>query len=269
MAYRYAVNGSILFPELPLLARPAAIAAAGFDAAEFWWPFDDPVPADRQVDAFVGAVEAAGLTLVGLNVFAGCMPAGDRGVVSWPGREREFRDSVRVALGIGERLGCRAFNALYGNRLPGVPEPAQRETALANLAWAAAAVAPAGGTILLEPLSGVPDYPLRTADDVIAVLDEVGADRVRFLCDVYHLATNGEDVPQVVARHGPRIGHVQIADAPGRGAPGTGGLDLPGIETALAAAGYDGYLALEYLPGGPGGDDFGWLPRPLRASHPG
>ncbi|HEX7147761.1 MAG TPA: hydroxypyruvate isomerase, partial [Actinomycetota bacterium] len=82
----YEVNCSILFTELPLLERPAAAREAGFDAVEFWWPFATAVPSDREVDEFVGAVGDAGVRLAGLNFFAGDMPGGDRGLVSWPAR---------------------------------------------------------------------------------------------------------------------------------------------------------------------------------------
>jgi hydroxypyruvate isomerase len=96
---RYAVNLSILFPEVPLLQRPAAAREAGFTAVEFWWPFPEAVPADRDVDAFVRAVQDAGVALVGLNFFAGDMPGGDRGLVSWPARSTEFCDNLDVTGG--------------------------------------------------------------------------------------------------------------------------------------------------------------------------
>ena len=99
----YAVNASILLTDLPLLQRPAAVAAAGFRAVEFWWPFAVAVPTDPEIDAFVAAISDAGVQLSGLNFFAGNMPAGDRGLVSWVGRESEFRDNVEVVAGIGER----------------------------------------------------------------------------------------------------------------------------------------------------------------------
>ena len=153
---RYEVNCSILFTELPLLERPAAVKAAGFDAVEFWWPFAEAVPADREVDAFVSAVEDAGVQLVGLNFFAGDMPGGDRGLVSWPARSGEFRDNVDVTVGIGERLGCGAFNALYGNRVEGVSAAEQDDLGAENLAIAARAAARIGGTVLVEPVSGAP-----------------------------------------------------------------------------------------------------------------
>src|SRR5919106_282082 len=133
---RYEVNCSILFTELPLLERPAAAKQAGFEAVEFWWPFAEAVPGDADVDAFVRAVEEAGVQLVGLNFAAGDMAGGDRGLVSWPNRSQELRDNIDVTVGIGERLGCRAFNALYGNRVDGVDPQEQDDLAVENLALA-------------------------------------------------------------------------------------------------------------------------------------
>lgn len=160
---RYAVNLSILFAEVPLLQRPAAAREAGFTAVEFWWPFPDAVPGDRDVEKFVRAVQDAGVALVGLNFFAGDMPSGDRGLVSWPTRSTELCDNLDVDLGIGERLGCRAFNALYGNRIEDSTPEAQDALAVENLALAGRAAARVGGTVLLEPLSGAPRSALPVA----------------------------------------------------------------------------------------------------------
>jgi hydroxypyruvate isomerase len=268
-ALRYEVNCSILFTELPLLERPAAVRAAGFAGVEFWWPFPAAVPSDREAEDFVRAVEDAGVRLAGLNFFAGDMPGGDRGLVSWPDRSAEFRDNIQATVGIGERLGCRAFNALYGNRVPGAAPAAQDELATENLALAGRAAARIGGTVLVEPVSGAPRYPLLTAADAVAVVDrverETGVGNLGFLCDLYHLATNGDDLDQVVATYGDRVAHVQIADAPGRNQPGTGTLDLDRHLAGIAAAGYDGWVGLEYQPTGASDDSFAWLPRERRA----
>ncbi|XVV15964.1 hydroxypyruvate isomerase family protein [Actinoplanes sp. CA-131856] len=261
---RFDVNCSILFTELPLLQRPAAAKAAGFDAVEFWWPFAEAVPPASEVDAFLDAILDAGVQLVGLNFFAGDMPGGDRGLVSWPSRSAEFRDNVELVTGIGAATGCRSFNALYGNRIPHLDREVQEETALANLAFAAAAVGRIGGTVLVEAVSGPHPYPLRTAADVAAVLDRVPAGNLAFLADLYHLTVNGDDVAKVLAEHAGRIGHVQIADAPGRHEPGTGDIDIDGHLRQLAQAGYDGWAGLEYVPSGPSALSFDWLPRDLR-----
>ncbi len=268
---RYDANLSMLFTEVPLLQRPAAAAEAGFDAIEFWWPFPSAVPADAEIDQFVSAVQDAGVQLVGLNFFAGDMPGGDRGLVSWPARAAEFRDNIDVTVGLGERLGCTAFNALYGNRVDDATPEEQDELAAENLAAAARAAARIGGTVLVEPVSGAPRYPLRTAADVIAVLDraerESDVTNVKFLCDLYHLDTNGDDVAAVISDHADRIGHVQIADSPGRNEPGTGKLDIEGHLAALTAAGYTGFVGLEYKPSGSTIDSLGWLPVASRSSR--
>jgi hydroxypyruvate isomerase len=260
---RYAVNTSILFTELPVLERPAAARQAGFGAVESWWPFDVPVPHDREVDGFVTAVRDAGVQLVGLNFAAGDLPRGDRGLVSWPARSAEFRDNVDVTVGIGDQLGCRAFNALYGNRVDDSTPEQQDDLAVQNLTLAARTADRIGGLVLVEPVSGAPRYPLKTASDVVSVIDrvlnETGAENLRLLCDLYHLAVNGDDVDAAIATYADRVGHVQIADAPGRNEPGTGELPLDRWLDALARAGYEGWVALEYQPSGATVDSFSWL----------
>lgn len=269
-ALRYAVNCSTLFTELPLLERPAAAKEAGFDAVEYWWPFAEAVPSDRDADAFVTAIRNAGVELVGLNFFAGDMPGGDRGLVSWPERSGEFRDNIDVTVGLGERLGCRAFNALYGNRVDGHAATEQDELALQNLDRAARSAARIGGTVLLEPVSGAERYPLKTAADALAVIDRVqaayGVQNVALLADLYHLAVNDDDVDAVITDHAARIAHVQIADAPGRNQPGTGELPLEAQLTALEAAGYSGWVGLEYKPATTSADSFDWVPRERRTA---
>ena len=150
-----------------------------------------------------------------------------------PGRPArgEFRDNIDVALGLGDRLGCRAFNALYGNRSDDAPASEQDELAAENLALAAKAAARIGGTVLVEPVSGAPRYPLLTAADV-AARHRPGRtsgrrDNLRLL--LRPLPPRGErrrrrrrDRPRTPSG----IGHVQIADAPGRHEPGTGELDI-------------------------------------------
>lgn len=263
----YDVNLSILFTELPLLERPEAARALGFKAVEFWWPFDVAVPSDADVERFVASIVEARQTLVGLNFFAGDMAAGERGLVSWPGRETEFADTVAVAVHIAERLGCRTFNALYGNRLDGVDASAQDEVALSNLDIAATAAARIGAKLVLEPLSGLESHPLKTAADAFAVIDKLGRDDVLLLADLYHLATNGDDLDAVIAEHTGRIGHVQIADVPGRNQPGTGSLDIEGYLEKLQNAGYAGHVGIEYKPLGGSVGSFEWLPTARRGQR--
>lgn len=253
----YTVNASILLTELPLLERPAAAKAAGFDAVEFWWPFAEAVPADKDVDAFVNAIQDAGVQLSGLNFFAGDMAGGDRGLVSWKGRCGEFKDNADVVAGIGERLGTKAFNALYGLRQEEFTAEEQDILGLKNLEYAANAVAKIGGTVLLEPVSGAEGYPLKTAADALAIIDKLEATNVKLLADFYHLAVNGDDVAAVIEAHAADFGHIQIADAPGRNEPGTGELPLAQWINRSRELGYDGYIGLEFKQSQD--DAFAWI----------
>ncbi|MCZ2403839.1 TIM barrel protein [Paenarthrobacter sp. Z7-10] len=245
----YTVNCSILLTDLPLLERPAAAKAAGFDAVEFWWPFASSVPSDAEVTDFENAITDAGIQLTGLNFHAGDMPAGDRGLLSWPARGREFRDNIDVVAGVGGRLGCKSFNALYGNRTDTDAPEAQDTLALHSLVAAAEGVARIGGTVLLEPVSGAARYPLTTAAQAMEVIGKVraeGPQNIKLLADFYHLAVNGDDVDAAITSYAKDFGHIQIADNPGRGAPGTGTLPLGEWITRSRELGYEGYIGLEY-----------------------
>jgi hydroxypyruvate isomerase len=260
---KIAANCSLLFTEYPLLSRPDAARESGFGAIEFWWPFPTAAPSSGDVAEFCTAVEQSGLPLIGLNFFAGDMGQGDRGVLSSTGREVEFRDNVDVVVAIAERLGTRAFNALYGTRLDGVSLGAQRQTALENLDYATGALEKIGGIVLLEPLSGAPRYLLLAAGDVVNVIEEFEAatDRrnMSLLADVYHLKVNGYDPVAALLTYRDRVGHVQVADVPGRHEPGTGTLDFEAILATLDQIGYDSWIAAEYVPSGPTADGLGWL----------
>ena len=223
----------------------------------------------RQADLLVRLTQRRGdgVRVVGLNLFAGDLAGADAGMMSVPGREADVRANVDVVVAVGEQLGIPAFNALYGVRLEGVDPQQQDELAVANLTHVAERVATIGGTVLVEPVSGPKPYPLRTADDVVAVLDRVAAEgtsNVAFLCDLFHLANNGDDLDAVVDRHADRVGHVQVADHPGRHEPGTGSLDLDRYLGRLQEAGYAGHVALEYVPSTSTLDSLAWLPAERR-----
>jgi hydroxypyruvate isomerase len=249
---KFDVNCSILFAELPLLQRPAAAKAAGFDAVEFWWPFAEPVPGDHEVDAFITALDDAGVELAALNFVAGDMAAGDRGWVSDPMKITAFRDNVDVCAGIAGRTGCAVLNALYGNRPDG---ESRDDLAVLNLMIAARAAAQAGATVVIEALNSRenPRYPVTSSQVAVDVIDAVraeGAPNVAFLADLYHLAMMGEDLPAVLAERRDYIAHIQIADVPGRGAPGTGKLDFEVLFSQLAADGYARWIGCEFRHNG-------------------
>jgi len=259
--YDVSANLSLLFTEHPYLDRFGAAAAHGFDTVESWWPFAAPDPTDREVDDLLRAIDAAGVRLTGMNVFAGDMASGERGIACLPDRADELERALPPLLRIAEETGCRAFNLLYGRLDPDLERRAQEEHAVSSYRLAAEAVSGIGGVILVEPLArGLNGaYPLETVEDALALIEKAGRTELALLLDTFHLGMNDVDIHSAVIAHAGSIGHVQLADSPGRGEPGSGALDLPAIGAALRRAGYRGSVAAEYKPTKETALTLGWL----------
>lgn len=266
--FTYSANISIMFTEWSYLERPLAASAAGFDQVETWWPWADPVVSVEAEDQLIDVLERAKVQLSGLNFFAGDMTAGQRGVACHPDRADDLGRNTEQLLRIAQRTGCRAFNLLYGQLDERWTEADQHDAAAAAMLAAAERVAAIGGTVLIEPLArGLNGaYPLLDGDDVVALLTGPLADasNIRLLFDVFHLGSNGVVLPEAARRLAPWIGHVQLADCPGRGEPGSGDLPIGATLQALADAGYRGVVAGEYKPNGPTEATLGWLPVRVR-----
>lgn len=252
-ALPWVANLSTLFSGYPAAERPARAADAGFTRIESWWPFSTPTPSARELEAFIRSVDDAGVQLVALNLYGG--PPGTRGVLSHPELVEDFCASTTVASTIATSLGTRLFNAPFGDRRANLEEAEQLAIGIASLCEAIDALPP-GSTVLIEPLSAQSPAPatptirtIRQALDVVAAIEKTGReDGSRVLLDVYHLTQNGEDLVRSIAEASDRIGHVQLADAPGRAEPGTGGIDFASVLDALHRAGYPGSIALEFFP---------------------
>jgi hydroxypyruvate isomerase len=261
---RFSLNVSILFTEVPLLERFARARDAGFDAVELWWPRGEDLAAVR------AAIEDAGVDVVVLNFDAGDMPAGDRGLISDPDRQDEFRANVPVALELAEAVGCTKLNALAGHELPGIERAAQLELARDNVRFAADAAGAQGAEVLIEAVNTYENGPYllsrtQAASDFVR---SVGRDNVRLQYDAYHMQRMEGDLTATIERHIGEIAHVQIADSPGRGQPGTGEINFDYVLRRLDELGYDGHVGLEYKASA--GDIEGsleWLPREQRGSR--
>lgn len=254
---RFAANLAWLFTELPWPARFAAARHAGFAAVEFPWP-DDPA-------GTVDAVRAAGLRVALLNAPAGDLAAGQRGWPNDPRRVDEWRDAFRSALELAAAVDCPTINVLAGNRVLDAADGDQLGCLQENVAWALDAARPAGITVVIELLNHQenPDYLLVTLDDAQLLLDRLAPLGWRLQLDIWHLGLTEPDVPAAIRRAGPHIGHVQVADIPGRHEPGTGSLDWDGIAAALRDVGYDGAIGLEYRPT----SGLGWIVDSPMSSH--
>jgi hydroxypyruvate isomerase len=260
---RFTANISMLFKEYPLTERFARARSAGFSAVEMWWPSGEDLSAVER------AARDSGVRLTGLNFDAGNMPAGDRGLLSDPERQGAFRENVPIALGIAERLGCDKLNALVGLRIESLPLEEQMALARENVAWAADQAAGQGAIILIEAVNTFENGPylLQSTKQAVEFVRAVGRPNVKLQYDAYHMQRMEGNLVATIREHLSEIAHVQIADSPGRGEPGTGEIHYPYVFQQLEELGYDGLIGLEYKPSsGDTVESLGWLPEAARSS---
>jgi hydroxypyruvate isomerase len=221
---------------------------------------------DLDPGAVQNALREHGLELWLFDPRPGDWAAGERGLLSLPGREAEFLDSVREAISAARRFGTRRINALAGIPKGATPEEA-RETAVSNLRAAAPLVTAAGMKILVEAINNtdMPGYFAATADIAAGLVSAAASPAVRLQLDQYHVGMAGDDVREMLRKHRALVEHVQIADVPGRHQPGTGTQPIAGFLEDLDAVGYEGAVGLEYRPQGTTEEALAWLPRAARA----
>ena len=251
---RFAANLSMLFTEAPFLDRFELAARAGFTAVEFLFPYAWPAEEIRQ------RLAANGLTLILHNLPAGDWDAGERGIACLPERVSEFREGVAKAIGYAKALGVGQLNCLAGKAPAGVPDALLRQTFVGNLRFAAAELKKAGLRLLIEPVNtfDIPGFYLNRTAQAVSILDEVGADNAFVQYDSYHAQRMEGELAATMQRYLPRIGHVQIADNPGRNEPGTGEINYPFLFAHLDRIGYGGWIGCEYKPAAATEAGLGW-----------
>ncbi|HSB68665.1 MAG TPA: TIM barrel protein [Candidatus Methylomirabilis sp.] len=245
---RFAICLEMIFPDLPLLERARRVREAGFSAVEFWgW-------GGKDLDGLRGLVEAG----LAVATFSGQR----RGSLVDPKDWNTYREEVQVSFPVARRLQCDRLMVLTDELLPdGSARPARRDLTTADkrrqvvrgLKDLAPLAEEAGITLLLEPLNTLVDHPgyfLESAREGFAIVAEVGSPRIRLLYDVYHMQIMEGNVTATLRGHLPLVGHIHVADVPGRHEPGTGELNFANILRALADEGYPGTVGFEFSPRG-------------------
>ena len=250
----FAANISLLFTEVEFPLRFAAAARAGFAGVEFQFPY----AFDK--DVLAGALVASGLTPVLHNLPAGDWAAGERGIACHPDRVAEFEAGVGQAIEYATALGCRKLNCLAGRIPAGVESRHATDTFIRNLRFAAPRLADEGILLLIEPVNtfDVERFLVSGSGQALDIIDAAACGNLSLQYDVYHMHRMHEDVGAAIDGALPRIGHIQIADNPGRHEPGTGEIDFRSLFGLLEARGYSGWIGCEYLPLGATDAGLGW-----------
>jgi hydroxypyruvate isomerase len=241
---RLAANLSMLFTEVGFLERFAAARKAGFRAVEYQYPYDF---AATDVAA---AARDAGVEVVLHNVPRGDAQRGEHGRTCLPGREQTFRDDLERAIEYARAVRCPRLHCLAGVVPEGADRRALHATYVANLKHAAARLAREAIKLMIEPVSErtAKNYFLLSSAQALAVLDEVGSGNAFLQYDFFHMQMLEGDLAGKAERLLARIGHMQVADAPGRHEPGTGEINFAFIFKHVDALGYAGWVGCEYNP---------------------
>jgi hydroxypyruvate isomerase len=257
---RYSANLSMLWTDRPPLQRFDAAAAAGFSSVEMLFPQTLP---SRDLEH---NLEVNGLQMSLFDFYAGDWEAGERGIAALPDRIEEFRSHWEADLALAARLGTRTMTVLAGIRPAGVEPASFDQSLLYNLRSLGEMAGPLGITLTLEAINNIdiPGFHVRTIDHAVSLVDQVGLGNVMVQLDQYHVARESEDPISHLEHHFDRIGHVQIADAPGRHEPGTGSAPIERFLERLDQLGYQGRVGLEYIPSGDTDASLAWLPREER-----
>ena len=252
---KFNANLTMLFNEVPFLDRFQAAAEAGFKGVEFLFPY----AFDK--DAIAERLDQHGLVQVLHNLPAGDWDAGERGIACHPDRVGEFRDGVGRAIEYATALGCKQLNCLAGIAPAGVDAEKVHATFVANLRFAAARLEEAGIRLLVEPINtfDIPGFHLNRTAQAIALIEEVGSPNLWLQHDVYHMQRMEGELANTIARHLPKIAHMQIADNPGRHEPGSGEINYAWLFRYIDQLGYEGWIGCEYKPAAGTREGLGWI----------
>jgi hydroxypyruvate isomerase len=245
----------MLFTEVPFFERFARAAAAGFGAVEYQYPYGHAIADIR------ARLDEARIPLIQLNLPSGNWDKGERGIACHPDRQAEFRQGLEQGIPYARALGVPQLNCLAGIAPAGVPDAVIRQTLVENLRHAASEFKKAGLRLVVEPINtfDMPGFWLNRASEAVSVLDEVGADNAYVQFDIYHAQRMVGELAATIERYLPRIGHIQIADNPGRHEPGTGEINYPYLMRLLDRLGYKGWVSAEYRPATTTEAGLGWL----------
>lgn len=239
---RIAANISLLFTEHPMLERVAAAAAAGFDGVEVQFPYETPAA------AFKEALDGAAMPLVLINLPAGDLMSGGAGLACVPSRQEQFDVALQQALDYAAVVRPLCVNVLSGRLADWFSRDEALDVLVGNLRKAAEAFQALGVRVLFEAINplDMPGFLINTPEHLEFVLDRVGHPNCLAQFDLYHMARQDQDICAGLRQLAGRIGHVQFADCPGRGEPGSGSLDFMAALRCLDETGYRGWLGAEF-----------------------
>jgi hydroxypyruvate isomerase len=252
---QFAANLTMLFNEAPFMERFERASKSGFKAVEFLFPYAFSASEIKQ------ELDRNNLKLVLHNLPAGDWDAGERGIACLPDRVDKFHSGVTKAIEYAKALGVPQLNCLAGKMPEGVNTKLLHDTFVSNLKYAAMELKKANLKLLIEPINtfDIPGFFLSTTQQAIDIINEVGADNLYVQYDIYHAQRMEGELSNTIKKNFNKIGHIQLADNPGRNEPGTGEINYPYLFKLIDSLGYTGWIGCEYKPATNTEAGLGWI----------
>jgi hydroxypyruvate isomerase len=251
----FTANLSLLFTEVALIDRFKAAKQAGFNAVEIQFPYE------LSATAIKDKLDEYDLKLVLFNVDAADLLQGSEGLACVPEKRDQFKQAVAQTVSYSELLKPEAINVLPGRCLDNTRLAQYLETFKENLCFAVEALAPLGIKTVFEAINthDMPGFIIHNGAQMLGVLEELNRPGLLMQYDIYHMQMMGENPEKFIAEHADKIGHIQFADCPGRGQPGTGRIDFERLFSTIEGSAYSGWVGAEYKPVGSTTESLDWL----------
>lgn len=252
---KFSANLSMLFTEVDFLDRFAKAAGSDFTAVEYMFPYDWPAEQLQEL------LQQNNQQQVLFNLPVDEWAEGVRGIACIPGRGQEFQENVGRGLAYAGALKCPKVNCLVGLTPQDADPDKVRMTLLENLRFAADEFAKQGITLLVEALNSrdVPGFHLVGSKESVDLITEVDRPNIKFQYDIYHMQRMEGELIGTINGLKESIGHIQLADNPGRHEPGSGEINFANLFKAIDGSGYDGWIGCEYIPAAGTEAGLGWL----------
>ena len=251
----FSANLSLLFTEVDLIDRFKAAKNAGFKAVEIQFPYS------LSAEIIKNTLEEQQLKLVLFNVDADDLLQGGEGLACVPEKRAQFRRAITETLDYAKLLKPEAINVLPGRCFNEKRKQDYLKTFKENLDFAVEAFALLGIKTVFEAINShdMPGFIIHNGQQMLDILDELSNPKLFMQYDIYHAQMMGDQPDEFIARHANNIGHIQFADCPGRGQPGTGHINFEKIFRAIEKSGYSGWVGAEYKPVGTTLESLDWL----------
>lgn len=252
---KFAANLSMMFTDRPFLDRFTAAADAGFKAVEYLFPYEFPA------DILANKLKENNLKQVLFNTAPGDIKAGEWGLNAIPGREKEARANIDLALEYAIALSCPSVHVMAGVVPEGQSRAKYQQTFIDNVRYAADKFAPHGINVLIEALSPVvkPNYLFSSQYQSDELLNLIDRPNVFIQLDTFHAQIVDGNLTRLIEALNGRFAHVQIASLPDRHEPDEGEIDYDYIFSTFDRLGYQGWIGCEYNPRGKTEEGLGWL----------